>query len=49
MVHKTTLTEEDLIIESTIEPIADGITEVTGLEKVALEAIEIEITISLHK
>ena len=38
---KTTLTEEDLIIESTIEPIADGITEVTGLEKVALEAIEI--------
>lgn len=38
---KTTLTEEDLIIESTIKPIADGITEVTGLEKVALEAIEI--------
>jgi len=38
---KTTLTEEDLIIEGTIEPIADGITEVTGLEKVALEAIEI--------
>lgn len=39
--NETTLTEENLTIESTTEPIADGITEATGLEKIALEAIEI--------